>query len=1793
VLPYRDVIRAVRDRYTQASGNNLLASDNAEHTIRNWLPWADWVDQRNQPLAPRLDFQPATAASAPAVTLSAVGDSPQVLSIDPTVGGTNFLELDIGAEPFAVSRPTLILAAPERGDGPTSGRSRAVNSGAPLVFSPQCVASLASLGPSADNPTPLVLVGRADGTVVLTSWNKLVNQFEVAARFPAGARAVTGVALDASNNTLSIAASNKDKSARLWTMPAPGGLLVLSRFRGSIVPASTTTTFPHPDEVTCIALDGPWLLTGCADGQARLWKVDQPAAPVKIIAPAAVPGPPPAVTAVGMALQGTTSTLLVADASGELRRFDRNDASSTPSPLQMIPDPLGRSLPLRLLAIDKSSGKVATGVGDTQLFFWSPRSATDGTLSLTTTDSGFPASLASVYGPDAGLAVAHGVEPGETPILVGGTDAIARVHAVGAPGIDRVVLDCRGSEVSAVVALSDGLGGGWLVAGTTAGTLQAWSLADDSEVANPFPDAAQTGAIYDNLGVVRSALPVNPGGPWVVEQLLGPDGAALISVTYAAADTSAAPLFLVEPDSAGSPRYRTELRLACAALKLAGGAKGDVVVPPHGSNFEVAPFTLGAYSLWSAAENDPTSRFGQARYWPRLGGAPVFPTRLKQLVLDPIGGAAGWQAAALTYEAALINPLELTADGPSDRVLPSVRDAVARGSVVTVSLTSTANVAAVTLADGANALFDWAFDVDDQPDPQAGAFPGKLARLAGTVAVTQGRVVLTVDPARSAALVFGRLWPLALAAPLTLVTEAIVSNGQAVGVAYRAAGAPAGVALDIVQDEAAGPSLSFSLPVALPPAIGTGYLLGATVATQIDQDGTTVAALALTLRNNKDWPAGVVQPLNAALTEGGVFGFVLDPAVAPVAGATPLNGVLVLWNEGDPASPTLGGVLVSEELRPKVPAQLDPAGWKLVGDRLEMTIVASVVDPAGAIQWYQRQVWSWALGPDPATPPPVALNLLINEQTAKGAQSFVTAYVDVSTGATPMPRIQGPVRLMLKADDGSLLKWNAGLAHARAVAPPVVAPDRLTDLEFPMASGTVRAFTLAEAVEQTSLSSSDPVAAFVQLVIDAAGVSLFKVLEDQVPLDLCLEPDAVAPPTLLPPSVPQLVHRAVFGGQLRVALWPPDQALDPPQSNLPFDPGTHSWLLSPVGPADRGCVLNSQRLWLSETATGDDLRTEDVLVLFREVAGPDATAAREVRAAGGPRPLPSVVSVLSGTAVNTDDPLFPAERVRAAVLQAGATGMVVRRTLQLGGLARYDFEPSPFVGSSQAATAVFLTSTPGRLVASPPATPPTIDQRLIAPEVVRSWTIADAPAYALRSMSFDPYREDACAPARALEFSRRGPAVPSLSKPTGSGAPALACRVAEVPAFQEAAPLWYVPRELPPTPTGRNQFLPCNVRLRFGPDKPGAMVQHLITPLAAQPMKGDPPRWTLGPTTELALREPQRIKVSDCVTAGVTVLDATLTAGAFPDDLRRLSVHWNELIGRVTFDARPLPATTSQLLLRAGSAYRFSSTPFLAVVQFDQTVFALRPDDKTLPIYQLEAGGNTVRRAPRIFLITRLPNLGNPIDFDDGTGPLHFQPYVVVKSSQPLKPDGNALLGELFQQVAVGGGGSDGLIVWEYSPTADAAKRPESPDADVFQFVWMATDSKGAVWSAPYASGPVVLNPLGASPLLPKLAAVVSQFPPPAGSPPLARTAFFGDAAPPDQAAPRFEKVAPLYNFVLEVSDLRETVQFTRRPGDGSATFRLDLIKYLVPGQVVSGSSSVKSPTRLILRNVYEHRGDR
>jgi len=1798
VLPYGDVIRAVRDRYTQASGN-LTSNAPKEHALVNWLPGASLVDDHNQPVTPRLDYEPATAPpppgtpTPPQVTLSGLGGVVQTLSIDPSVGGTNFLEFDVGAEPFAVNSPTLSIVAAQPDDGPSSGRMRAVNSGAPLIFSPQAVTSLAVLGPSADNPSPLVLVGRADGTVVLTSWNTLVSRFQVANRFPTAARAITGVALQALSNVLTIAASCKDGSAVVWTIPAPGILLSLSRFPGAMVPPSSAATFHHPDEVTCVALDGSWLLTGCRDGLARLWKVDQTAAPVKILTPAALAGPPPAVTAVGMARQGVTSTLLVADANGLLLRFDRNDTSTTPAPIQSIPDPQGRNLPLRLMAIEPDTGQVVTGTCDTQLFIWGPKSATDGTLVQQQADSSFPTALASVGWMPAGPQAGPGVDGADVPpILAGDVDAVARVHSVGSPGFDQAVFDARGNEVSAVAGLDgEKTGTGWLLAGTTAGTLQAWSLPDGQEVAGAFSDAMQPGAIYDNLGVVRGALPLIPGSPWVVESLLDSDtGEELYSVSHAEDDLNAPALFLVEPDAPGSPRYRTEIRLGCAAIKLVK-KDGQVVVPPDGTDFETARFTLGAYGLFSAAESkDPTKPYGQARFWPRLGGAPVFPTRLLQLGLEQNPGGTDWQVAGLMYQAALISPLDLTEDGPSDRVLPSVRGAVARGSVVTIALASTGGVAFVALDTGADALFDWDFDVDAQLDLQAGVFPGKLARLAGNVAVTQGQVVLTVNPMRSAALVFGRLWP--LSAPLTLVAESIVRDGKAVGVAYRATNAPPGVALAIVQDEDSGPALTFSrLPVDLPSSIGTDYSLHATISTQDDGQGHTRSALELAMRKNHDptWPSGVVQTLRPELTEGGVFGFVLDPST-PISGPTPLDGALALWNEGDPASPTLGGVLVVEQLRAQTQAQLDPVGWHLVGDRLEMTVVASYLDTSGAIQWNQRQVWSWLLGPDPASPPPVALRLLINEQAAEGTGSYLTAYLDVPVG-TLSSRLQAPVLLSLEADDGSSLKLQGGLSHARAVTPPAVAPDRLTDLGFPTSLGTVQCFTLEEATEEAPASSSDHVAGFVQLGFNATGtpLALYSVPEDQVPLDLCLEPDAVAPPSLLAPSVPQLVHRAVFGDQLRITLRQLEAAVMPPESKTPFDPGAHSWLLSPVGPADRGSVLYSQRLWLLSAAVVPSLRTEDVLVLFREAAGPG-----NLREEASSQVLPSVVSVLSGTGLDTGAPLFPAERVKAAVLQAGATGMVVRRTLQSGGPATYAFEPSPFAASSQS-RAVLLTRA-RELASTAPggSAPPTIDLRLVAPELVRLWTISDGAAYALGPPSFDPYREDLCSPARSLEITRRGPAVPTWPQSNLDGSlPALVCRVAEVPSFQEAAPLWYVPRELPGPDVNQNLFLPRSIRVRFGLDKPGAMFEHLITPLVSQSRNDDAPRWLVGGTTELALREPQRIRLSDCVTAGVTVQDARFTRGPFPDDLWQLSVRWDELIGRVRFDPATLPGSPSSLLVRAGSSFRFTAAPFLVVVQFDQTVFTLRPEDEVLPIYQvIGKDGTKVRRAPRIFLITRLPHLESPIDFNDGSGPLKFQPYVVV-SSKAAKPDDSARLDELFQPIAVQGAGS-GLIVWEYTPTATPDKRPESVGSDLFQFVWMATDPKGPIWSASYAMGPVNLNPLGPSPLLPKLSAVVSQFPPPANRPPLARTAFFGNAASPDQAAPRFEPVDTRYDFLLEVNDLTETVQFARRPNDASATFRLDLIKYLVPGQVVSGMFvPIQPPTQLHHHEFPRYRGDR
>jgi hypothetical protein len=187
LLPFEDFVNAVRDRYTEASGNLLLRSNEAACNLRNWFPGAELLASDGTTAVSRLLYEEDANNPLPAVklawqTLSGKPPKEQVLQVRrPGAGDSNWLEFDCETKELTTDKaPKLVIkdadppADPKKGI--PHGDYRVVNSSGPLMFDAAAVTAIAYCElPKESGDTKekyAVLLGAHDGNARLwASWD--------------------------------------------------------------------------------------------------------------------------------------------------------------------------------------------------------------------------------------------------------------------------------------------------------------------------------------------------------------------------------------------------------------------------------------------------------------------------------------------------------------------------------------------------------------------------------------------------------------------------------------------------------------------------------------------------------------------------------------------------------------------------------------------------------------------------------------------------------------------------------------------------------------------------------------------------------------------------------------------------------------------------------------------------------------------------------------------------------------------------------------------------------------------------------------------------------------------------------------------------------------------------------------------------------------------------------------------------------------------------------------------------------------------------------------------------------------------------------------------------------------------------------------------------------------------------------------------------------------------------------------------------------------------------------------
>jgi hypothetical protein len=407
--------------------------------------------------------------------------------------------------------------------------------------------------------------------------------------------------------------------------------------------------------------------------------------------------------------------------------------------------------------------------------------------------------------------------------------------------------------------------------------------------------------------------------------------------------------------------------------------------------------------------------------------------------------------------------------------------------------------------------------------------------------------------------------------------------------------------------------------------------------------------------------------------------------------------------------------------------------------------------------------------------------------------------------------------------------------------------------------------------------------------------------------------------------------------------------------------------------------------------------------------------------------------LLNRSALQAFGDLFDSAMKDEQIRRSGETGIILHRALQDAGPAQFRFVLSPL--ASEAGSPLDLlaaNATDATLLA--------IDIRQLPPRRMLRWSLS-AGTY-IRT-PIEEHRPGRVLPERARRLRFRRPARVHAGDPASSF-PSVRALFYEATAFHEMPPMWHLPSVSPDfRPSDADDafqpFAPHYLEITYAPDKPGAMIHHAFvsaTAVIADPESHANDSYEREPFLETALRDPQQITPP----AGAAIELEPLAQPARDRECLRWQLKWKEVLGRID-----LPQSDDMLQVEQTSQdppeiqFRLGAVPLRIVVQINEDLFEIDAAEPAIPFNQ-KRDGTLV--APRLFLVTRIPNLFTPFlftvtlpDSDDipaSTVDVHLTPFLVNDGDLIGTP-----LSELFEFID---GSPAGYFLYQLK--ADAPLQP-------------------------------------------------------------------------------------------------------------------------------------------------------
>jgi hypothetical protein len=620
-----------------------------------------------------------------------------------------------------------------------------------------------------------------------------------------------------------------------------------------------------------------------------------------------------------------------------------------------------------------------------------------------------------------------------------------------------------------------------------------------------------------------------------------------------------------------------------------------------------------------------------------------------------------------------------------------------------------------------------------------------------------------------------------------------------------------------------------------------------------------------------------------------------------------------------------------------------------------------------------------------------------------------------------------------------------------------------------------------------------------------------------------------------------------------------------------------------------------------------EVRTENALVVFRPVPPPAQRQERRRHADGASppdSPLSAILNASGMVVVDSDDVILSDRRIQDQVLRTGAAGVVIHRILTAGLPAQFAFVASPFFALepiSVPQNSAVHASTSSTLA-------PSIDPMLWPPALAQAWAprldevyvpaptdgdlqtdAGDPPPRAAGYRRVERPRSQLASPMHGLETRDLEHTASALAAPQ-PGTP-YRLLVREASAFEDREPLRDGPA-LDPAPglESTTSFLPKQLEFHYGPDKPGAMLHHVIAARVA--LDATATSWSVEPRVDVALRDPQHF----ILPAGSAILisdDDAPTTKPSPTKFKALvdlGMKWKDVLGQVPVNPPgqpPLATSIAIITTTAGDKLQYdnaSSTGLRMILQVHDRLIEFTDDDQAFPMALAPVSPPAVltpaKLPPRIFVISAVDLTPTLVSQDKQ----HQYDLNLILTDMGDQSNVLALpLKDVFTQVDL----TDPVppfLLWQLTPDAPSTINWNFANKNggtfSLNFGWKVTTRKK------HMADPPILFVFGTAkrskdlvftPPEPKVAAVVSLGL--SDNTHFERTVLFGDAASPSLGAGElFLDDASVAQFRYVTAD-QDTVTLALPPNlalaasrRATASHRIRIIKTLLTGETVAGT---------------------